>query len=65
MVQVYVKLFYFVIKANDSSSNDLWEEIIELHDEVDPQNNRNKRCYNIIFEYPYFHFPMIDFWGPP
>ena len=37
MVQVYVKLFYFVIKANDSSSNDLWEEIIELHDEVDPQ----------------------------
>ena len=39
VVQVYVKLFCFFIKANNSSPNDLWEEMMELHDELDPKNN--------------------------
>ena len=61
MVQVYVKLYYFVIKENDFSPNDLWEEMMELHDELDPKNNRNKICYNTICECPYFHIPLVDF----
>ena len=61
MVQVYVKLYYFVITENDLSPNDLWEEMMELYDELDPKNNRNKICCNTIFECTNFLYPSSWF----
>ena len=63
MMQVYVKIYCFIIKANDLFPIDLWEEMMESDDEIGPKQYRNKRCYNAIFECPYFHFPLVVFLG--
>ena len=36
---------------------------MELHDELDPKNNRNKRCYNKICECLYLHLTLVAFVG--
>ena len=38
--------------------SDFWEEMMELHDKIDPKNNINQIFYHIMSECPVFNLPL-------